>query len=320
MKKIIFKWNSFWCLCSYEVFSEEVKQMLEQPIELLGKGFAVTGDKEKNRGTKCTCCLTIKEVKERTKLRKEGNQFCLFATKENLLNTEIVACLLLQIFLFEGLEHLILPFHGSAVHIEGRNILLLGESGAGKTTLAFELCAGRGGKLIGNDFVALKWRDDKMEIMWDDRASKMSLRKDVLTSYSGQVHFKDRFLGSENRNYYDPKQLNIHLYGNKGYINEIFWIELTENEGNHVETLNFHENMQRLYLNCMGLSSGIHLKLYDYQGNWISNCPYLPDTEVLKNIYDCLVKIIHRYDCKEIRGNLSFALETISKQKEEQTT
>lgn len=40
MKEIVFVWNDFQCLCRYKVFSEEVRQMLEQPIELLEMGFA----------------------------------------------------------------------------------------------------------------------------------------------------------------------------------------------------------------------------------------------------------------------------------------
>lgn len=320
MKEIVFVWNDFQCLCRYKVFSEEVRQMLEQPIELLGKGFANIEDKVTKGNRVCSWHLEIKETQEGAYLTKKGKWFYLSASGENFLNTEMVACLLLQIFLFEGLENLILPFHGAAVHIGGRNVLLLGESGAGKTTLAFELCAGKKGKLIGNDFVALRWQDGRLEILWDDRTSKMSLRKDVLSSYSTQTHFKDRFLGSENRDYYDPEYLNIQLYEDKGFIDDIFWIELSDNIENQIEVLDFQENMQRLYLSCMGLSSGIHLKLYDHQGNWISNCSLLPDGERLKNVYNCLAKVIRRYSCKEIRGTLSFALETICREERQEKT
>lgn len=118
----------------------------------------------------------------------------------------------------------------------------------------------------------------------------------------------------------NPEYLNIQLYEDKGFIDDIFWIELSDNIENQIEVLDFQENMQRLYLSCMGLSSGIHLKLYDHQGNWISNCSLLPDGERLKDVYNCLAKVIRRYSCKEIRGTLSFALETICREERQEKT
>ena len=315
MRKIVFEWNGFCCMCHYDVFSEEVEAMFRQPMELLGKGFAVI-EREIHVGRiVCTHELAIKEGVSRAHLSRDGKTVILRASRDDLLETEMIACLLLQIFLVEGLKQGILPFHGSAVHDGGKNIILLGESGAGKTTAAFEVCIRRGGRLIGNDFIALKWRRGRLEIIWDDRTSKMSLRKDVLSPYLDGVYFKDRFWGSENRNYYDPKSLNIRIYEFKGFIDEILWIALSETGKNQIRVLDFQENMQRLYLNTMGLITGVHLKLYDHQGNWIGNCPHLLETERLKGIHTYLIKIIHKYGCKELRGDLPFILTALCSEK-----
>lgn len=37
MQKIAFEWNGFYCVCHCDVHSEKVRDMLRQPIELLGR-------------------------------------------------------------------------------------------------------------------------------------------------------------------------------------------------------------------------------------------------------------------------------------------
>ncbi len=318
MQKIVFEWNGFCCVCHCDVHSEKVRDMLRQPIELLGKGFAVPQKEIPNGGIVCVRDLMIKEEKGAA-LSMDWRTIVLRASEKNLLKTEMIACLLLQIFLVEGLKQGILAFHGSAVHVDDKNIVLLGESGAGKTTVAFALCEDKGGKLISNDFIALRWQDPRLKIVWDDGTSKMSLRKDVFSSYSEKKHSKDRFLGSENRNYYDLKQLNIQTYESKDFIDEIWWIELSETGENHTRMPDFRENMQRLYLNAMGLITGIHLKLYDHQGNWVANCPYPLEPEELKRVDDHLTRVIHKFGCKELRGDLPFVLTALCPEKGKET-
>lgn len=48
--------------------------------------------------------------------------------------------------------------HAAAVELRGRVLVILGASGAGKTTLAATLCA-MGGRLLGDELCALAWRD-----------------------------------------------------------------------------------------------------------------------------------------------------------------
>ncbi len=52
-----------------------------------------------------------------------------------------------------------LTFHGAAVGINNNGILLLGKEGAGKTTLALQLCEKHHAELIGNDLCVLDYQD-----------------------------------------------------------------------------------------------------------------------------------------------------------------
>ncbi len=53
----------------------------------------------------------------------------------------------------------VLCLHGSVISINGRTFALLGESGAGKSTMAAALVA-RGGKLVSDDLAAVRWNGE----------------------------------------------------------------------------------------------------------------------------------------------------------------
>lgn len=59
--------------------------------------------------------------------------------------------------------------HSASVAINDRGILLLGKSGAGKTTLAYELCSQFGASLIGNDLSVLKHTDGYHNIVFGSK-------------------------------------------------------------------------------------------------------------------------------------------------------
>jgi hypothetical protein len=59
--------------------------------------------------------------------------------------------------LLQGLE----VFHASAVALDGGAVALLGTSGAGKTSVALELCY-LGGRFLADDVVALEIRDERL--------------------------------------------------------------------------------------------------------------------------------------------------------------
>jgi len=54
-------------------------------------------------------------------------------------------------------------FHSSAVEIDGKGVLIIGDSGAGKTTLALTLCRFYNAKYVSNDRILLKFNNDGIE-------------------------------------------------------------------------------------------------------------------------------------------------------------
>ena len=62
-----------------------------------------------------------------------------------------------------------LALHASAVSIEGRGVLVLGESGSGKSTAAATLCTRHGAKLLADDAALLVERDGTLLIEPSER-------------------------------------------------------------------------------------------------------------------------------------------------------
>lgn len=59
-----------------------------------------------------------------------------------------------------------LTCHAAAISLNGNGIVLLGKEGAGKTTLAIELCQKYGAKLIGNDLCVIDYKElDNIKIL-----------------------------------------------------------------------------------------------------------------------------------------------------------
>ena len=74
-----------------------------------------------------------------------------------------------------------IPLHASAVAIDGRAIVFVGESDLGKSTLAAAMCEHAGASLLGDDAVVLEKRDDCFHVIaleeshWLDAASARAL-------------------------------------------------------------------------------------------------------------------------------------------------
>jgi HPr kinase/phosphorylase len=62
-----------------------------------------------------------------------------------------------------------LALHGSAVSLEGRGVVVLGESGSGKSTAAATLCARHGGALLADDATLLVERGETLLIEPSER-------------------------------------------------------------------------------------------------------------------------------------------------------
>ncbi|MFH1156042.1 MAG: hypothetical protein V1793_19720 [Pseudomonadota bacterium] len=81
------------------------------------------------------------------------------------------------------LQRGLIPLHGSAVNINGRGVLFVGESGAGKSTLTRALCS-RGYSFLTDDIAAIKVSGERQPIvfpgypqqkLWQDTLDRMDV-------------------------------------------------------------------------------------------------------------------------------------------------
>lgn len=172
MKEVYYKWNGFLIRCRFD------RAVEIRPIEMLGKGWAYPAGNPDD-GKLCGYELWTELSDSEKKVVKEGHILHLFCRMEDVQGSEMTACLMLTIYLTAMAEENILPFHAAAISIGGKRVLLLAETGGGKTSVALEMCRRHGAKMISNDFFAARCVDGRLVETGNDNESLMSVRRDI---------------------------------------------------------------------------------------------------------------------------------------------
>ncbi len=122
------------------------------------------------------------------------NRVCINMKLEDLGTGELLVYAIQPFFEILHQRKSIVSMHAAAVEISGKAVLLLGKSGAGKTSLALSLCRNHHARLIGNDVV------------------KVGLVGNKLVAYSGSKYF---FLREESIKRNIPDLLSLFPDSNK---------------------------------------------------------------------------------------------------------
>ncbi len=86
------------------------------------------------------------------------------------------------------LQRRILPLHGSCLNIKGEGVLITGDSGAGKSTIAAALCK-KGFRMLTDDVAAIVYQESRRPLvcpgypsqkLWEDAIDRMDIRGEKL--------------------------------------------------------------------------------------------------------------------------------------------
>ena len=296
MKEVYYKWNGFLIRCWIDW------AIAVLPIEILGKGWAYPVEKPGSEKL-CKHELWIELSDSEKKVVKEGHILHLFCQKEDVQESEMVACLMLTIYLATMVEEKILPFHAAAISIGEKRVLLLAETGGGKTSVALEMCQRHGAKMISNDFFVGRCVDGRLVEIGNDNESLMSVRRDIYFGRENSVNIP--FKGSENRAHFTLAELKIEQESKGEKIDAVLWVELTHKNGNTLRKLTMEESIMRFHYNVTSLLTGVTMMLFDREGNWVQHCPQLIDERKMPFIHKNIEEICACYQPCELIGCLN---------------
>ncbi|OGY55426.1 MAG: hypothetical protein A2912_00795 [Candidatus Buchananbacteria bacterium RIFCSPLOWO2_01_FULL_40_23b] len=123
--------------------------------------------------------------------------------------------------------------HLAACSKDGKGIMLLGERGAGKTSILLALCRRYGYKIIANDLALLGFDKKRNQIFINDGTKIFGLRHtaakmhhpDLLRFFSGKI--KDSWT---TKSFILPKEINVFVENKKMIISKVFFCHLHANK------------------------------------------------------------------------------------------
>lgn len=127
-----------------------------------------------------------------------------------------------------------LTCHAAAISINGKGIVLLGKEGAGKTTLAIELCKKYDAKIIGNDLCVIDYSKlDNLKILGGTQY--FFLRYESIKRNMPQLLEKFKISNIENdidswllKKKFYPKELNIRIEENVVNIDKFYIVHIDQ--------------------------------------------------------------------------------------------
>lgn len=206
--------------------------------------------------------------------------------------------------------------HGAGmVTKEGKGILLLGNQGSGKTTLAVNMGL-QGDFLVGNDQVIFgKDNHSSDELFLFGGTQYITIREAAILS--GHIPLKDLSFNEngispwEKKNRIEPREYGIQIYEGKNKINGAFVVHIdpTGNENTQIKRIFSNDIYTNLFLGEKFARhiSGVATHLLSDEGELLSHTPSLDDAttrtnrlHLIYNLYDLGIYKVSGSNVQEI--------------------
>ena len=302
-------WNGLACQCRCVWTTEVQSWFLHSFIDLMGHGSVSVHFEASNGAVTAEYGLEIREEKFFS-LNVKSHIIYLTMQRDQLIGTEAIQCLLTVIFQYEHKKRGLLSLHSGAYRFENKTVLLAGESGAGKTTLLLNAQKRiRGFEMLSNDFVVIRMEKTPM-LIYTDASSSISIRTDI---FRGQMDGEEpaEFSGSENRRYFKWRGQEIESLCP---VDTIVFPELVASfEKLHIRKMGKDEAFYRLYYSATSLDLGLHLMLFDVNGELLSAIPCLTDEDLLIKTREAIQSLVMYAPIFRVNGTLEQIISFIEK-------
>lgn len=208
--------------------------------------------------------------------------------------------------------------HAASLSIQGRGILLIGDKGAGKTSLLLRLAETCPGKLIGNDLSIVSHRPEDKAVMLEGGSKKIRLRlRSVLSNFPYlSRHFPERNGSSwTTKVLVDPRMLNLEVCEEPQALSRAFLVHLS-NEPTDPLLVNRVNGIQpyfEIYENLSRIIRGSAISLFGKDDNILGFLPSLETYRTHQNKIDFINHLIKERGLYFVSGgNISQLCEKIT--------
>lgn len=209
--------------------------------------------------------------------------------------------------------------HSSAITIEGRGILLLGHSGAGKTSIMLDLCRKYQGEIVSNDLTVIGYNNLSENLTLVDGTKEVRLRRtSVEKDFPELVHlFPERSRSSwETKAVLLPEEMGLVSAVGPKQLFSIFEVHL-DSKGKD-ELLSQNERgvavRYRLYEDMSRIIRGSAISVFDASGRFFGYMPSLDTEDLHTNRVACIDQMVDSVGITSVSGGrLNDISETIYK-------
>ena len=199
-------------------------------------------------------------------INKAKDRIYLYICKNQVACSEIIECVILAVF--ERIMQLkgFFSIHASAVELNGRAIVFVGDKESGKTSSALAACLERKAKLIANDHVYLWIKNNMLFCGYGDGKKKIALRSHAIAKLNynlGVQLFGDDIKKDAVRKKADISELGIEAIESDVIVEKIVCVGLGKADKPVFKCLNDLEGNLILYRNIIRVIRGSSLVLFD---------------------------------------------------------
>lgn len=214
-------------------------------------------------------------------------------------------------------EKSLFTLHASALTIDEKGILLLGHSGAGKTSVMLDLCRKYNGEVISNDLTIMGHDVSIGQLTLVDGTKEIRLRLSSVTKNFPELShlFPAQVVSAwETEAVVTPKQIGLRSSSEPKCLNAIFEIHLDSKE--HDPLLVRRENRipihYRLYEDMSRIVRGSAISVFSSNADFLGYVPSLDTESMHDNRVECINQMVKRNGVVSVSGgNLNEISETI---------
>lgn len=247
----------------------------------------------------------------------ETNKAYLFGDVTDFIDGQAIAWTSYWLMEKQKQENSLFTLHSSALTLDGKGVLLLGHSGAGKTSIMLNFCQRYPTTVVSNDLTVVKHDINNGQLSLVDGTKEIRLRLVSVEKDFPALRYLFTDTKSspwESKIVVLPEDIGLRSEIGKPKLHSIFEVHLDSKE---TDGLSVHQEEQipvryRLYEDMSRIIRGSAISIFDSKQKFLGYMPSLDSEEIHKRRVACIEQMVDGVGITSISGgNINEITETI---------